>query len=149
MQSHFKYKLKKMKKVTYKNRYNNDYIFTLDSDGNILWEGDFTYCRYGCPNDYTKAYKQWLSDFPETEILPLEDFKSILHKYDDPHSCYVYDKYIRLVESLTNKIHMVDPQGGPYIASGFSMNLISNEFKGMVVKEFKPIPTGYKIIIEK
>jgi hypothetical protein len=30
-----------MNKETYKNRYGDIYTFTLDRDGNILWEGEF------------------------------------------------------------------------------------------------------------
>ena len=36
-----------MNKETYKNRYGDVFTFTPDEDGNILWEGDFQYCRFG------------------------------------------------------------------------------------------------------
>jgi hypothetical protein len=52
-----------------------------------------------------------------------------------------------MVESLRNKIDMVDPSGGPYISAG--MSLSSFGFKNYVVKDFEYIDTGYKIIVEK
>lgn len=33
------------------NRYGDVFTFTKQEDGNILWEGDFEYCRYGWPNN--------------------------------------------------------------------------------------------------
>jgi hypothetical protein len=40
-----------MKKTTYKNRYNDTFTFTPNEDGNLIWEGDFEYHRYGWPNN--------------------------------------------------------------------------------------------------
>ena len=31
--------------MEYKNRYGDKHIFTPDNEGNLLWEGDFGYCR--------------------------------------------------------------------------------------------------------
>jgi hypothetical protein len=42
---------------------------------------------------------------------------------------------------------MVDPSGGPYLSRGMSMD--SFGFVGSVIEDFKPIDTGYKIIIKK
>ncbi len=44
---------------------------------------------------------------------------------------------------------MVDPSGGPYMHSGYDMGMFDESFKGMIVKEFKSVPEGYLIIIEK
>ena len=33
-------------KKTYKNRYGDYYTFTKDDDNDILWEGEFSYCRF-------------------------------------------------------------------------------------------------------
>jgi hypothetical protein len=52
-----------------------------------------------------------------------------------------------MVDSLAHEIDMVDPSGGPYITRGMSMD--SFGFKNYVVKDFKPIGTGIKIITEK
>jgi hypothetical protein len=135
--------------VKYINRYNDEYTFTLDSEGNILWEGNFQWCRFGWPNDYTKAYAAYLKDhegIDEELILSLEQFKQDVHKYIDNQ--HLYPEYVKLVESLTDQISMVDPSGGPYICREYPMEQFGEEFKGMVVKDFKPIETGYKIIVK-
>jgi hypothetical protein len=131
--------------TTYKNRYGDVFTFTKDDNGDILWEGDFKYCRFGMPNDYTIAYTEYLID--GNGELSFSDFKTEVHKYDDEKREYVYDKYNRMVESLVNEIDMIDPSGGPYISRG--MPLDSFGFKKYVVKDFNRIDTGYKIITEK
>lgn len=35
------------RRYKYKNRYGDVFTFTPDEDGNLLWEGDFQYCRFG------------------------------------------------------------------------------------------------------
>ena len=40
-----------MRKMEYKNRYGDKHIFTPDNEGNLLWEGDFGYCRYSKTED--------------------------------------------------------------------------------------------------
>lgn len=89
----------KMKPYKYKNRYGDIFTFTPTEDGNLLWEGNFEYCRYG--------------------------FK------EDP-----------------NKITMVDPSGGPYIAVNMKSELVHPEVKDKVVSKFENIETGYKVILE-
>lgn len=45
-----------MSKETYKNRYGDMFTFTIDSDGNVLMEGNFEYHRYSWndnPDDIT------------------------------------------------------------------------------------------------
>lgn len=132
--------------IEYENRYGDHYTFTLDDEGNILWEGKFEWCRFGMPNDYTKAYKAYREDFGP---LTLEEFKVQVFKYDDEKQDYVMEiKYRMLVESSKDEIDMVDPSGGPYISRGYNMEYFGPEFKGMIVKDFKRIDTGYKIIIK-
>jgi hypothetical protein len=131
---------------TYKNRYNDTYTFTEDENHDILWEGEFKYCRFGMPNDYTRAYNAYINDVATPMVF--EEFKEAVHKYDDVKREYVLgDKYVRMVDSLKDEIDMVDPSGGPYISRG--MPLDSFGFKKYVVKDFKRIDTGYKIITEK
>ena len=129
----------------YKNRYGDVFTFTEDGDHDVLWEGDFKWCRFGMPNDYTRAYEAYCNDV-ETPI-PLEEFKKAVHHYDDETLTYDYPEYNRMVDSLKNEIEMVDPSGGPYISRGMSLG--SFGFKDYVVKDFKRIDTGYKIITEK
>jgi len=134
--------------TTYKNRYGDVFTFTEDDNNDILWEGDFKYCRIGMPNDYTRAYQAYLDDRQEVDedsILSLEEFKRDVHVYQDGQ--YLHPDYIKMVDSLTNEISIVDPSSGPYISRGMSMD--SFGFKDYVVKDFKHIDTGYKIITEK
>lgn len=125
----------------YKNRYNDVFTFTQQPDGTILWEGNFQYCRIGMPNDYSKAYSEYVKDGGDIEI---EEFKNEVHKYDEKKRQYVLgDKYVRMVESLEDQINMVDPSGGPYITRGTHMNTFGLE--GIVV-DFQTHEKGFLII---
>jgi len=135
-------------KKTYKNRYGDIFTFTLQDDGNVLWEGNFEYCRFGIPNDYTNAYNQYLNDNKHNkDAMSFNQFKEEVHRWDDETNQYVYDKYVRMVESIEDKIDMVDPSGGCYISSGMSLDFLG--FKGLVVKDFVQKNNGYLIITEK
>ena len=130
--------------IQYKNRYNDIFNFELQEDGNILWTGNFEYCRFGMPNDYTKAYNKFVADGGKSSF---NEFKEEVHKYDDENHKYVYDKYVVMVESLKDKIDMADPSGGCYIASGMDIGFLDKSFKGMIVKEFEEVENGFLIII--
>ncbi len=135
-------------KNTYKNRYGDIFTFTLQDDGNVLWEGNFKYCRFGMPNDYTKAYNQYVNDNKHVQsLMSFNQFKDVVHEYDDETHQYIYDKYVRMVESIKDKISMVDPSGGPYISVG--MPLSSFGFKDLKVKDFEIKENGYLIITDK
>ena len=129
----------------YKNRYGDVFTFTKDENNDILWEGNFEWCRFGMPNDYTRAYKKYCKDVGD--LLTMEEFKKAVHKYDDVKREYILGDYIKLVTSLKNEIDMVDPSGGPYITRGMSLGSFGfNDYK---VKDFQKIDTGYKIITDK
>lgn len=135
-------------KTTYKNRYGDIFTFELQEDGNILWKGNFKYCRFGMPNDYTRAYNQYVHDYKHSKsLMSFNQFKTAVHEYDDETHQYIYDKYIRMVDSLKDKISMIDPSGGCYICSGMDLKFIG--FPGLIVKEFELVDNNYKIIIEK
>jgi hypothetical protein len=129
----------------YKNRYGDQFTFTLDNDKNILWEGDFNFCRIGYPNDYTKAYNAYVADGGR---LSFSQFQQAVHEWDDETNTHYYPKYVTMVEPLKHKINMVDPSGGPHICCGDNMGRYGEEFKQMIVKEFERIDTGYKIIVK-
>jgi hypothetical protein len=135
----------------YKNRYGDVFTFTKDDDHNILWEGNFEFCRIGMPNDYLKAYDKYCKDHIENfyngERMSLDQFKEAVHHYDDETLSYDYPKYITMVESLRDEIDMVDPSGGPYLSRGMSLDNLG--FEGYKIEDFKKIDTGYKIITEK
>ena len=135
--------------MEYVNRYNDTYTFTLDEDNNILWRGAFEWCRFGMPNDYTKAYKQYLDDECYNDhCMTLEEFKAKLHEQWH-NMVHPMRKYVMLVETVKNKIDMVDPSGGPYIAVGANMGYFSEEFKGLVVSDIESMDGGYKLITTK
>lgn len=135
-------------KTTYKNRYGDEFTFEKTDDGNVLWEGNFTYSRIGYPNDYSKAYNAYLHDHKHVQdLMSFNQFKNVVHEYDDETNQYIYDKYVKLVESLKDKISMVDPSGGPYLAEGMNLKILDPSLSRMIIKEFEPVDTGYKIII--
>ena len=128
----------KIIKETITNRYGDSFVFTLLEDGNIQWEGNFEYCRFGWPNDYTQAFFEYIRDTGGG--INLEQFKELVHEYDDEKETYVIDrKYRELITSRTGVINMVDPSGGPYLKEGM-------EIMGKTIKEFKPNKEGYLII---
>ncbi len=135
-----------MTQVKIINRYGDEFLFTLQEDGNILWEGKFEYVRIGYPNDYTEAYKKWHNDFPKTEMLSLEDFKNIVHTHNEETGEYTYLEYLKLIKSNTGKIDMVDPSGGPYIGVGENMGRFTPVFKGKIVKDIQNVSNGYLLI---
>jgi hypothetical protein len=126
----------------YKNRDGDEYTFTLDNEGNILWQGSFQWVRTGSPNDYTNAYNSYRIDGGE---LNFEDFKKLL--LDNYHNmAHPIRKYVSMVEAVLNRIDMVDPSGGPYITVGTNMGLFSDEFKDFIVGDIKRVDDGYKLI---
>lgn len=132
----------------YKNRYGDVFTFTKDDDHNILWEGNFEFCRFGMPNDYTRAYEAYLKDNEgKQSLMTLAQFKDAVHHYNDETLKYDYPKYIGMVDCLRDEIDMVDPSGGPYLSRGMSMD--SFGFKDSIIEDFQKIDTGYKIIIKK
>jgi hypothetical protein len=132
--------------IQYTNRYKDTFTFTEDDNHDILWEGNFEFCRIGMPNDYTRAYKAYCEEIGN--LLTVEEFEKAVHKYDDIKREYILgDKYVRMVDCLRNEIDMVDPSGGPYIGRGMSLD--SFGFKDYIVKDFERIDTGYKIITKK
>ena len=133
------------KKETHINRYGDETIFIMLEDGNIQWRGTFKYCRFGCPNDYTKAYSAYLNFGGE---MNLKEIKEEVHRqiYDGETGkwlgpCDVARVYGSLVKSNMDVIDMVDPSGGPYLTAG-------HELMGKIIKEFKSNEEGYLIITE-
>lgn len=139
--------------ATYTNRYKSTSTFTLQEDGNILWETNFMWCRFGMPNDYLNAYDVYCKDhiqgFYLGERLSIDEFKIKVHEYDKDQRIYPMVKYLNLVKTVENKIDMIDPSGGPYLASPDNMGRIDERFEGMIIKEFIQVDKGYLIIIEK
>lgn len=116
------------------NRYGDEFTFTLLEDGNVQWSGEFEYCRFGFPNDYTLAYEAYVNtEGMHDRTLSMSRFKEAVHKQED--SCHVY---ARLVDSV-DEINMVDPSGGPYMTEGM-------EILGKTIYRFERNEEGYLII---
>ncbi len=131
-----------MNSVEYKNRYNDIFTFTKDQDNNVLWEGNFRWCRMAWPNDYGQAYQEYLEDKPEN-IISFEDFQDAVHKEG-------LEKYRLFVKSDTSRIHMVDPSGGPYMTEGMHLGKwLGGEFQNLIIDRFEGIETGFKIFTKK
>jgi len=127
-----------MEKETYKNRYGDIYTFTSTGDGNILWEGNFSYSRFAWPNDYTAAYNAYLE---KGGTMPLNEFKKKVHEYNNETKEYVMGReLISLVKSDTSKLDMVDPSGGPYICVGMELNK-------KIIVGIEPQEGGYLLVL--
>lgn len=134
--------------IEYKNRYGDVYTFEKTDDGHVLMKGSFKYCRTGRPNDYTKAYNEYVKDHKgQDDVMSFNDFKKNVHNYDEDAGRYVHEKYVMLVESKRDVIDMLDPSGGPYMCEGMDMKSIGKSMSGMIIKEFKKHPEGIKILI--
>ena len=131
----------------YKNRYGDIYTFELDENKNIVWKGDFKWCRFGWPNVYKEAYESYCKDGGDMHI---EWFKEEVHrsiyvndKYVGP--CEVAGKYQKLIYSDKDTINMVDPSGGPFLNSGMDMKYINSKFSGLEIHSFVPLKGSYLI----
>ncbi len=133
--------------VKWINRYGDEYMFTQQENGDILWEGKFEYCRFGFPNVYEDAYEKYRKDGGKQKI---EEFKEEVHrsiyendKYVGP--CEISKKYSKLVYSDKDTISMVDPSGGPFLSSGMDMKYINTKFSGLEIHSFVSLKKGYII----
>jgi len=129
--------------MEYKNRYGDVFTFEQLENGNIQWSGNFEYCRFGMPNDYSKAWEVFKEEYGG---LDYEEFVGAIHTYDEETNSYVFADLLPLVESKKDVINMVDPSGGPFINGGMDMKLF--DLKG-IVKEFISNEDGYEIVIKK
>ena len=130
-----------MKEHKVKNRYGDEYTFSLQEDETVLWKGNFKYCRYGFPNDYTKAFLEYTKDTGGG--ISLEQFEELVHAYDEVKKSYVLveSKYRDAVISNTTIITMVDPSGGPYLTSGMKIKKICDK----EICRFERVKEGYRI----
>jgi hypothetical protein len=140
-----------MEKIKYTNRYNDVFTFSKTEDGNILFEGEFKWMRCGWPNVYDAAYNAYCTDTDTDSTMTMGEFKRAVHEYDPEtfKATPLAKQYSKLVYSDTSRIDMIDPSGGPYLHSGHDMGMFDESFKGMIIKEFKSVPEGYLIVIEK
>jgi hypothetical protein len=120
-----------MKTVIYKNRYSDEIKFTQTSNNQISMEGGEFY-RYGYANNYLDAYLKYCEDVDNP--IDIKTFIDKLFEYDSETGYNPeFKPYQSLVKS-TNNINMVDPSGGPYLAT--NMNMDQFGLKG-VIKGFQ------------
>jgi|TARA_B110000902_G_scaffold84762_1_gene100662 hypothetical protein len=133
-----------MKTHTITNRYGDEFTLTLQEDGTILWEGNFEHCRFGNPNDYTRAFLEYTKDTGGG--ISLEQFRDLVYAYDDVKDSYVLEdrKYAELITSNTAIINMVDPSGGPYLTTDMKVEQLSPK----KVDRFESVKGGWKIYLK-
>ena len=125
--------------VEYKNRYGDEYTFTKQEDGTILWEGPFEHIRIGFPNVYKAAYQQFRKDGGQ---LNQYEFEEKVHEqiYDEDGNWLrkgpITEDYGSMVFSDTDNINMVDPSGGPYIKQHMNLGQFGKELNGRCVSTF-------------
>jgi hypothetical protein len=125
--------------VEYKNRYGDEYTFTEQEDGTILWEGPFEHIRIGFPNVYKAAYQQFRKDGGQ---LNQHEFEEKVHEqiYDEDGNWLrkgpITEDYGSMVFSDTDNINMVDPSGGPYIKQHMNLGQFGKELNGRCVSTF-------------
>ena len=125
--------------VEYKNRYGDEYTFTKQEDGTILWEGPFEHTRIGFPNVYKKAYQQYRKDGGQMNQY---DFEEAVHEqiYDEDGNWLrkgpITEDYGPMGFSDTDSINMVDPSGGPYIKQHMNLGQFGKELNGRCVSTF-------------
>lgn len=132
--------------VKYKNRYSDEITFTLLSEKSVLIEGG-EYYRFGFPNDYTKAYEEYCKDVTE-DRLDRQQFEGRIF-LESPEDVYPYKKYWHAVESIKDRINMVDPSGGPYLHSGHDLNQFGFERETPMIIDYFKIVEGQVVIIIK
>ncbi len=71
-----------MQSKVHTNRYGDKFTFTETEDGNILWEGNFKWCRFAWPNVYDKAYEAYCADVDTDERMTMGEFKEAVHEYN-------------------------------------------------------------------
>ena len=130
--------------VRYRNRYGDEYTFTKQKDGNVLWEGSFEYVRIGFPNVYKKAYQQFRKDGGQMNQY---DFEEAVHEqiYDKEGNWVkagpITETYGPMVFSDHDNVNMVDPSGGPYLTRDMKVEQLSPK----KVDRFERVDEGWKI----
>jgi len=137
-----------MKKVTYKNRYEDDIVFEQTSSKTIKMSGYAPYYRIGWPNNYEIAYFTYLEDQQGVNDDPLfpEEFNKKLFEgeWSNPDKNPLH-KYLLLVTANKDVINMFDPSGGPYIALGTDLSTFWGDKKPRIVKKIEFINKGISV----
>lgn len=126
-------------KAIYRNRYRDEIIF--DHKGKtVTMTGYSPYFRYSWPNVYDKAYKAFVDDYAKhgVELVDFEEFKEIVHQYEDKELGVKMRPYAELVYSDKDTIDMVDPSGGPYLSRGMNLKeFFGRDYEDLIIKSIK------------
>lgn len=142
-----------MKAVTYTNRYGEQFEFTKNDDGDILWEGTFESLRVSHPKDYNKAYQAYCKDASDFGFarIHIEEFIELMSEVvTDAEGQFLHEgpmamQYGSLVVEQQSNYSMVDPAGGPMIKQHMDLGAIAPELKGLCVSSIEPVATGFLI----
>ena len=85
----------------------------------------------------------------EVQTFEVNEKGNIQWKADFEYCRYMFETVPNDTDADPKDITMVDPAGGPYIDSGYSMGLIDKSFNRMIVESFVRNGDGYEIIINK
>lgn len=108
---------------SYINRYSDRIVFQQNGDSILMSGYSPEYCRFGWPNDYTKAYEAYcdvIYEQPDGVPMSLDKFKEVVHDYREGTN-WIMKLFGPLVESDKSTYSMFDPSGGPYIGLGLDM----------------------------
>ena len=116
----------------------NNYTFELTSNGNILWQGNMMFQGIGAMLRNHKAYEAYCKDTEETDRLPFFDFNYQIYNCEGNDESHIYKKYghikgenERFITNLTTENFDLT------LKEGMDMGIVSDEFKGMIIKGFE------------
>tara|TARA_R110001632_G_scaffold225107_1_gene357915 strand:+ start:211 stop:555 length:345 start_codon:yes stop_codon:yes gene_type:complete len=99
--------------MEYRNRYGDTYTFTKQEDGNVLWEGDFQYCRFGVDKDQDDYLFVDPSGGPFIEkdqmlshVIKHDDFNVIVTGFTNTDKGFI----------IKTKLHEYDPNDTSHLA---------------------------------
>jgi len=116
----------------------NDYTFELNSDGNILCKGRMRVKSIGAGYRHYKAYEEYCKDTEVANRLKFLDFNAMLYLLDGKGLTEIGKKYGHLKledEQFINYLSLLDFD--LTLEEEMDMGIISEEFKGMIIKEMK------------
>ena len=137
-------------KAVYNNRYRDKIVF--DHKGKtVTMTGYSPFFRYGFPNVYDKAYEAFVNESAEhgMELVSFEEFKKVVHEYEDKELRIKMRPYAELVYSDMDTIDMVDPSGGPYLSRGMNLKeFFGKDYEDLIIKSIKLSKSGIKFKIK-
>jgi len=138
-------------KYLFTNRANVVHEFSVLKDGNVLWEGDFSYYKVSYENNYDESYCALLNPdkkfliIEKNPLISKEEFIKEIHN-QNPLFEEIFKKrreLISLIKVEEKKYYHVDPDGGPFIMIGMNLGAIHNELEGVTIKKIEHFNNGF------